>query len=98
MRNQSFVQLLAQMKFGVGSNDGKDQSFVEGSVHEDPTIEKDDSEDSDPHNTNDSYYTDQDNFNIDSVADVYENVLTPQNLGCDRPEANIHLCLRSLNL
>ena len=73
-RNQSFVQLLAQIKSGVGSNDGKDQSFVEGSVHEDPTIEKDDSEDNDSHNTDDSYSTDQDNFNIDLVADVYENI------------------------
>ena len=67
------------MKSGVGSNDGKDQSFVQGSVHEDPTIEKDDSEeanseDNDSHNTDDSYSTDQGNFNIDSVADVYENV------------------------
>ena len=62
-RNQSFVQLLAEMKSGVGSNDGKDQSFVQGSVHEDPTIEKDDSEeanleDNDSHNTDDSYSTD----------------------------------------
>ena len=78
-RNQSFVQLLAQMKSGVGSNDGKDQSFVEGSVHEDPTIEKDDSkeansEDNDSHNTDNSYSTDQCNFNIDSIVDVYENV------------------------
>ena len=56
------------MKSGVGSNDGKDQSFVQGSVHEDPTIEKDDSkeanlEDNDSHNTDDSYSTDQGNFN-----------------------------------
>ena len=62
------------MKSGVGNNDGKDQSFVESSVHKDPTIEKDDSEDNDSHNTDDSYSTNQDNFNIDSVADVYENV------------------------
>ena len=77
--NQSFVQLLAQMKSGVGSNDGNDQSFVEGSVHEDQTIEKDDSEeanseDNDSHNSDYSYSTDHGNFNIDSVADVYENV------------------------
>ena len=65
------------MKFGVGSNDGKDQSFIEGSIHEDPTIEKDDSKeanskDNDSHNTDDSYSIDQGNFNIDPVADVYE--------------------------
>ena len=45
------------MKFAIGSNYGKDQSFVQASVHEDLTIEKDDSEDNDSHNTIDSYST-----------------------------------------
>ena len=34
--------LLAQMKFVIGSNYENDQSFVQSSVYEDPTIEKDD--------------------------------------------------------
>ena len=59
-RNQSFVQLLAQMKSVIGSNYEKDQSFVQALVHEDPTIEKDDSkevdsENNDSHNNDDSY-------------------------------------------
>ena len=72
------------MEYAIGSNYRKDQSFVQALVHEDPTIENDDSkeadseeansEDNDSHNIDDSYSTDQGNFNIDSVADVYENV------------------------
>ena len=45
------------MKSGVGSNDGKNQSFVQGLVHEDPTIEKDDSEEANSED-NDSDNTD----------------------------------------
>ena len=67
------------MKSVIGSNYRNDQSFVQASIHEDPTIEKDDSkeanlEKNDLHNNDDSYSTYQGNFNIDSKVDVYENI------------------------
>ena len=46
------------MKSVIGSNYGQ------GSIYENPTIEKDDLEENDSHNTDDSYSTYQGNFNL----------------------------------